>query len=202
MTTKTNKILGAIVAIAIIISVIVFVYVNLPKQPGTSSDDNIPPEANPTVLTLIYDDQQINYTMALLERLEPYTAKGGYRNLLGIIKGYGNYSGVNITTLIDNFQNIPPQYSLQVTDEKGEILMYNFTTISGQVDIYNPENTSEVLKGNMTMVLAYKYEGNWLNETNNGSDGKLKIVFLDEQGSITKASLWWKKVVSIRIISE
>jgi len=49
------------------------------------------------------------------------------------------------------------------------------------------------------MVLAYQYEGNWLNET---SDGKLKIVFLDEKGSITKGSLWWKKVTSIRIITE
>jgi hypothetical protein len=203
MTTNTNKILGAAIAIAIIISVIVFIYVSLPKQPGSSSEDNTPPETNPTVLTLIYDDQQINYTMALLERLEPYTAKGGYRNQLGIIKGYGNYTGVNITTLVDNFHEIPRQYSLQVTDVDGEILMYNFTTISGQVDIYNPENASETLgNGNMTMVLAYKYERNWLNQTNNGNDGNLKIVFLDEQGSITKASLWWKKVVSIRIITE
>jgi hypothetical protein len=49
------------------------------------------------------------------------------------------------------------------------------------------------------MVLAYQYEGQFLDET---SDGKLKIVFLDKQGSITESSLWRKKVESIRIITE
>ncbi len=202
MSTNINKIIGAIIAIAIIISIIVLLYVNLPKQTDSNSEDNIPPESNPPIFTLIYDDEQINYTMALLERLEPYTAKGGYRTQSGFIKGLGNYTGVNITTLVDNFQEIPAQYSLQVTDEDGEKMKYNYTTISGQVDIYNPENTSDpnpIGTGNMTMVLAYQFEGGWLNESN---DGKLKIVFLDEQGSITKASLWWKKVVSIRIITE
>jgi len=49
------------------------------------------------------------------------------------------------------------------------------------------------------MVLVYQYEDEWLNES---SDGKLKIAFLDENGSITKSSLWWKKVISIRINTE
>ena len=81
-------------------------------------------------------------------------------------------------------------------------MSYNYSTILGNVDIYNPDNASDpnpIGKGNMTMVLAYQYEGHWLNESN---DGKLKIVFLDEKGSITKSSLWWKKVTSIRIITE
>jgi hypothetical protein len=51
----------------------------------------------------------------------------------------------------------------------------------------------------MTMVLAYQFEGEWLNES---SDGKLKIVFLDGNGSITESILWRKKVNSIRIITE
>lgn len=205
MTTKTNTMIGAVVAIAIIISVAVLVYVNLPKQIDNNQDDTTPPETNPTIFTLSFDDERINFSMADLERLEPYTAKGGYRTQTGSIKGYGNYTGVNITTLMNQLETPPLQYSLKVTSLNDGVLentTYNLTTVLGNVNIYNPDNPEDadpIGTGNLTMVLAYKYEGNWLNETN---DGKLKIVFLDEQGSITKSSLWWKKVISILVQTE
>lgn len=202
MSPNTNKILGAIVAIAIIISVAILIYVNLPKQADTSPEENIPPVTNPIIFTIRYDDQQINYTMAGIERLEPYTAKGGYRKQSGSFAGQGNYTGVNISTLINTLQSPPLQYSLKVFSDDGEYITYNLTTIHGNVHIYNPDNASDpdpIGIGNMTMVLAYYFEGNWLDES---SDGKLKIVFLDEQGSITKSSLWWKKVTSILVQTE
>ena len=202
MTTKTNKIISAVVAIAIIISIVVLIYVNLPKQIETSEDNTNDQKTNPPIFTLIYDDEQKNFTIGELEQLESYTAKGGYRTQSGVIKGLGNYTGVNITTLINIFQPAPYQYSLQVFSEDGSNVSYNDSTIQGYVDLYNPDNASDsnpIGKGNMTMVLAYQYEDTWLNES---SDGKLKIAFLDEKGSITKSSLWWKKVISIRIITE
>jgi hypothetical protein len=202
MTTKTNKILSAAVVIAIIVSVAVLVYVNMPKQTDSSSEDNTAHKTTLPILTLIYDDQQTNFTITDLAQLETYTAKGGYRTQSGFIKGLGNYTGVNITMLVNTFHPGPFPYSLKVYSEDGENLSYNFSTILGNVDIYNPDNASDpnpIEKGGVTMVLAYQYEGNWLNESN---DGKLKIVFLDEKGSITKASLWWKKVTSIKIITE
>jgi hypothetical protein len=198
MTTKTNKILSAAVVIAIIVSVAVLVYVNLPKQIDSSSEDNTAHKTTPPIFTLINDDKQTNYTIADLARLEAYTAKGGYRTQSGFIKGVGNYTGVNITTLVSTLQPAPLQYSLNIISED-ENWTYNYSTILGNIDIYNLSDQSLIGKGNMTMVLAYQYEGNWLNESN---DGKLKIVFLDEQGSITQSVLWRKKVISIRIITE
>jgi len=202
MTTKTNKILSAAVAIAIIVSVAVLVYVNLPKQTDSSSEDNTAHKTTPPIFTLIYDDKQTNYTIADLVQLEAYTAKGGYRTQSGFIKGVGNYTGVNVSTLVNTFQPAPLLFSFKVYSEDGKNLSINYSTILGNVDIYNPDNASDskpIGKGGVTMVLAYQYEGEWLNESN---DGKLKIVFLDEKGSITQASLWWKKVTSIRIITE
>ncbi|MCX6663549.1 MAG: hypothetical protein NTZ75_04810 [Euryarchaeota archaeon] len=202
MTTKTNKILSAAVVIAIIVSVAVLVYVNLPKQTVSFSENNNAHKTTPTIFSLIYDDQQTNFTMADLVQLETYTAKGGYRTQSGMIKGIGNYTGVNISTLVHTLRPAPLLYSLKVYSEDGENLSINYSTILGNVDIYNPDNASDpnpIRKGGVTMVLAYQYEGKWLNESN---DGKLKIVFLDEKGSITQASLWWKKVTSIRIITE
>jgi hypothetical protein len=199
MTTKTNKILSAAVVIAIIVSVGVLVYVNLPKQSNSPSTDNTAHKTTSPIFTLMYSDKQINYTIADLVQLNKYTAKGGYRNQLGVIKGVGNYTGVNITTLVNTFQPAPLLYSLKVISEDGN-MSYNYSTILGNIDIYNPDNASNPIgRGNMTMVLAYQYEGNWLNETN---DGNLKIVFLDEKGSITTSTLWRKKVISIQIITE
>lgn len=202
MPLKTNKIIGAVVVIAIIISIAVLVYVNLPKQTEKTEDNNDNHKTMPPTFALIYDNQQRNFTFGELERLESYTAKGGYRTQSGFIKGLGNYTGVNITTLVSMLPPTPYRYALQIFSDDGENMFYNYSTIIGNVDIYNPENASDpnpIGKRNMTMVLAYQFEGDWLNES---SDGKLKIVFLDENGSITKASLWWKKVISMRIITE
>jgi hypothetical protein len=166
MTTKTNKILAGTVAIAIILSVIVLVYVNLPKQTDSSSENNNTHKTTQTIFTLIYDDQQTNFTMADLVQLEAHTAKGGYRTQSGFIKGVGNYTGVTITTLVNTFQPAPLLYSFIVYSEDGENLFYNYSTILGNVDIYNPDNASDpnpIGVGGVTMVLAYQYEGKWLN---------------------------------------
>ena len=104
MTSKTNKILSAVVAIAIIISVAVLIYVNLPKQTEKTNDNTDDHKTIPPLFTLIYDDKQTNFTIGELERLESYTAKGGYRTQSGFIKGLGNYTGINITNLVSTFQ--------------------------------------------------------------------------------------------------
>jgi len=199
MTSKTNKIISAVVAIAIIISIAVLIYVNLPKPTEKTDDNTDDHKSIPPTLTLIYDDEQKNFTFGEIERLEPYTAKGGYRNSIGVIKGVGNYTGVNITTLVNTLQPVPYRYTLQVFSEDGKNMSYNYSTIIGQVPIYNPENGSAIGTGNMTLVLAYQFEGDWLNES---SDGKLRIVFLDDQGSITESKYWMKMVTSIRVITE
>jgi hypothetical protein len=173
--------------------------VNLPKQTETTNDNTDDHKTIPPALTLIYDDEQKNFTFGEIERLESYTAKGGYRNSIGVIKGVGNYTGVNITTLVNTLQPVPYRYTLQVFSEDGKNMSYNYSTIIGQVPIYNPENGSAIGTGNMTLVLAYQFEGDWLNES---SDGKLRIVFLDNQGFITESKYWMKMVTSIRVITE
>ncbi len=204
MTSKTNKIISAVLAIAVILAVIVLVYVYLPKQTPTdnnNNDDQAHKESQ-TVLSLTYNDETQNFTLNQLEHFESYTAKGGYRTQGASIKGIGNYTGVNITTIINSLQPVPYRFSLVVTDSGGESKSYNYSTIIGDVNLYNPDNASDstpIGKGNMTMVLAYEFEGEPLNKTN---DGTLKIVFLDQNGSITEAGLWWKKVVSIQVITE
>ncbi len=205
MTTKTNTMIGAALAVTIIISIGILIYVNLPKQTDVvidEDDTDIAKKTAPSVFSLIYDDEQKNYTLNGLQQMETYTAKGGYRTQSGFIRGFGNYTGVNITTLVSMFPPVPYQFSLIITSEDNETQQFDYTTIQGHIDVYDPDNASNpdpIGKGNMTMLLAFQYEGDWLDEAN---EGTLKIVFVDKQGSITQSSLWWKKVISMRIITE
>jgi len=198
MATKTNKIMAAVLVIALIVALGVFIFVNLPKQ-------TIPPEGTTqpgsTILTVSYNGHQTNYSLAQLESLESFTEQGGYRTNKSAITGQGNYTGVRIQTLINTLGGVPENYSIIVFSSDGN-KTYNQSTILGYVYTYDPENALDARPigyGGLTMVLAYKYEGEYLNES---KDGKLKIVFLDDQGSITSSGLWWKYVVAIQVISE
>ena len=66
MTSKTNKIISLVVAIAIIISLVVLIYVNLPKPTETTDDEPPAHKESPTIFTIIYDDEQYNFTLGEL----------------------------------------------------------------------------------------------------------------------------------------
>jgi hypothetical protein len=210
---KSNKIITIVLAMIITLAAITVLYISLPQNKEnekTSGENNGQQDGNnPTeesvILTVIYGDEQTNYTLEELEALDSYTGMGGYRTSFPSIKGQGNYTGVPITTLVeltaDNIEN----YSIIATANDGEKIentTYTYSELLGNVDIYNPDNASDstpIGNGGLTMVLAYKYEGNYLNES---KDGKIKITFLDESGSITSSGLWWKYVVSIEIVEQ
>ena len=213
---KTNKIITAALALAIIVSVFTILYVNLPKNREdikTSDDfdenqewqngDSEPEKV--TVLTVIYGDLQTNYTLDELKAVESYTGVGEYKTQYPSIKGRGNYTGVPVTTLaeliagdIRNYSAIVYSYDGEKKDNKS----YNFSMVQGNVDIYNTTNASDptpIATGGVTMIVSYKKDGAYLDES---KDGKLKIAFIGKEELITSAGLWWKFVVSIEIIPE
>jgi len=205
---KSNKIITIALAMIITLAAITILYVSLPenKENKKPSGENHEQGGNQTgesaILTVIYGDEQTNYTLDELEALESYTGMGGYRTSFPSIKGQGNYTGVPVTTLVELTAGNIENYSIVVTSNDGEKIenkTYNYGFIMGNVDIYNPNNASDAIpigNGGLNMVLAYKYEGDYLNES---KDGKLKIAFLDENGSITSSGLWWKYIISIEI---
>jgi hypothetical protein len=202
MTIKTNTIITATIAIAILVSLIVFIYVNLPKNQTTENEE---PQPETSVLTVTYNGITQNYTLDELQSIDSFTAKGGYRTSFPSIKGQGNYTGTRIKNLVHSFDQTVINYSVIITSfdgEQTENKTYNYSIILGNVDIFDPENASNATpigQGGLTMVLAYQYEGTLLNAS---KDGVLKVAFLDTQGSITTAGLWWKYVVALQIIPE
>ncbi|MFH1100631.1 MAG: DMT family transporter [Methanobacteriota archaeon] len=201
---NTQKIITFILIAALIISTGIILYINLPKQETPNENEQAPISRTP-ILTLTYETKVTNYTLQELDTLEAFTGMGGYRTQKPSFKGIGNYTGVPINILVQSMNITEENYSLKITSYDGEVYenqTYNHSVILGNVDIYNPENVSDanpISKEGLTMVLAYKYEGEYFNTTD---DGNLKIAFLDENGSITYAGLWWKYVVAITITPE
>jgi hypothetical protein len=199
MVTNKNKIIAAMLVVAIIVALGVFIYVNLPKQ---TTPTNETPQPGTSILTVTVNGHQTNYTLAQLESLDSFTAKGGYRTSFPAIKGQGNYTGVRIQSLISSLSGVPNNYSIVVFSSDGSNRTFNHSMILGGVDTYDPMNASDaspIGHGGLTMVLAYKYEGEYFNIS---KDGRLKIVFLNDQGSISSSGLWWKYVEAIQVTSE
>jgi hypothetical protein len=194
-----NKYITIFLAITIIASAIVYLFVNFSN---TNLEANIIEHSdNEIVLTMIYEEESQSFTMEQLLGIESITAYGGYRTQKPSISGAGNWTGVPIITLVNYFNNVSENYSLEINTSDGETKIFSYETANGYVDIYDAENASNgepLGKENLTMIAAYKFEGNYLNES---KDGKLRIAFVGEEYSITSAGLWWKFVNSIEIIA-
>ena len=65
-----------------------------------------------------------------------------------------------------------------------------------RLSVYNEDGESAGI-GNMTMVLAYEMNDKFLDET---SGGPLRIVFIDDKGSITHSSMWVSSVDKLTVI--
>lgn len=189
---KSNIILTFALAVVIIIAVIVIIYVNLPQQEDTPPS----PSTSEVLLTFIYGEQHINYTLEDLQNMETYTGYGGYKTRYPSIKGPYEYTGVNVTTLLSKIDNLPINYTLQVTASDGWVTNYSIDEIYGNVTVYNASGNESGI-GGVTMLLAFAENGDL-----NFSDGPLRIAFVNDDEPYTDSFLWSKYVVTLEIIAE
>jgi len=208
---KSNKIITMVLAVIITLAAITVIYISLPQNEGNNktSDENNGQQngggqtEESTILTVIYGDEQTNYTLKDLEALESYTGMGGRRTNYPKLEGKGNYTGVTVTTLVELTAGDIENYNIIVYSNDGRNKTYNFSMVHGNVDIYNSTNASNSASigyGNVTMIASYKKDGKYLNES---QDGKLRIAFVnDKKELITSSGLWSKYVASIEIVEQ
>src|SRR4030042_1375290 len=129
---NANKILTIVLAFIICVSAIIVLYVNLPKDEKT--------EESVIVLTIIYTDKKIEYTIEELEAMDTITGYGGYRTSRPVIKGQGIYTGVSVSKLVELTAGSITNYSLIVTSNEEGVIenkTFNYSTIQGNINIYN-----------------------------------------------------------------
>ena len=152
------------------------------------------------ILTIAFGDYQANYTLSEIEILDSYSGTGGYKKSTGNISDIFEYTGVQITTLLDEVPNLPENYNISVISSDGWTVNFTKNQTMGYVEVYN--ETGVIIENEIAvMILAYKEDGSYYYEIDPDNEiGPLRIVFVDD-GAITSSKLWSKMVVSIEIIS-
>jgi hypothetical protein len=201
MKQNTNKIITAVLAVALLLAVAVLIYVYLPRSQENQTPGPTPGQTNNTILTVIYGGYTRNYTLQDIEAFPSFTGSGGYiktKTLPSVsTTGPFNYTGVNVSYLVDQIPNLPSPHSIRVTSSDNYSVLYNWSQIQGDVPIYNGTGNITGSSG-MTMLLAYKEQGNLINDTNGGP---LRVVYVDNEG-FTPSGLWAKLVRTITVITE
>jgi len=187
-----TKYIAILLAIIFIIAGCVYIYVNLPQK---EENEEQPTPNQETLLTVVYGSDSFNYTLEDLMHFEVMTGEGGYRKSSGTIVGPDNYTGVSVIEILNSIDSLPDNYTLEAFDKDGPYRNYSMDQINGHVIVYN-ESGNET--GNLTMIIAYEENGVLLNDT---LGGPLRIIFVDDKGSITNsAGLWAKWLVKLEIL--
>jgi len=151
------------------------------------------PLAN-TLLTLRYHSEKHSYTLDDLKTLESYSGTGGRLNSIKEITGPLEYTGVRISTLIEDISEAHPIVDLMVISSDGYVTKFTADQINGQVTVYNTQG-EKIGVGGVVMMLAYEEEG-----ISNFSGGPLRIAWVNNDNPITDSFLWIKYVQEIDII--
>ena len=213
MAKNQQLIVPIALAVLIIIAVAVVAYVNLskPENQEQTTDINEDNENNQTtaVFTWIINETQTEteFNLSELEELNTVTGQGRYikTKLLPdsvVIEDSHNYTGVPITSFLNEMNEIPSNYSLLVSASDGWESEYTMDDVNGSVDVYN-ENGSILENQTATMILAFKEDEQYYNEIDPENEiGPFRIAFIGDDNPITSSNLWSKMVVSIKIIAQ
>jgi PKD repeat protein len=196
--TKKLKVYAAVFIIIIIIVVGAYTSTNLFEKESTKTDNIEIPNivSQEKLLTVSYNST--NYSFSLDELISSFKSVSGLGtriNQIGKISGPNNYTGIPIYLLLQSIHDLPDNYWL-ITSASDYTYNFSKENVSGKVERYN-ENGEPFGMGNMTMVVAYEMNDKFLNET---SGGPLRIVFIDDKGSITHSSMWVSAVDKLTVI--
>ncbi len=166
--------------------------------------ENNQDDKSTVILNIISDDYSANYTLKDLEMMESYSGTGGYIKTGWlpdiVLSDIVEYTGVRITTLLDEIANLPANYNISILSSDGYPAVYTKNETIGYVDVYNDEGGIIQTK-TAVMIIAYMKNNSYYSEIDpENKEGPLRIAFVGDD-VITSSSLWAKMVVSIEIIT-
>lgn len=154
------------------------------------------PEPEKILLTISVGSQSYNYSLNDLTALDNISGQGSYINKAGKITGPNTYTGISVSELLSTIPNLPTNFTFHAIASDEYAHNYTSNEVNGHATVFN-ETGAEIGTGNLTMIIAYKENGVFLNET---TKGPLRIAFVDTQPSLTNSGLWLSSLVKIEII--
>lgn len=149
-----------------------------------------------TLLTINVGSQLYNYSLTDLTELGAVSEDGSYINKVGKITGPNTYTGVTVSVLLESVPSLPSNYTFRAIASDGFARNFSSDELDGHVMVFN-ETGGELGPRNLTMIIAYKENGVFLNET---TKGPLRIAFVGDEPSLTNSGLWVSSLVRIEII--
>ncbi len=138
--------------------------------------------------------ESINLVESELRTLPATNGEGGYVKKDGTIIGPFNFTGVKITYLLDQLEDLPDSYIVTGRSTDGYSVTYSKANLYGEVSGYNATGYPvDVI--NSTLIVAYDIDGGPITD-----DGPLWIVFLNQDGNLTDGNQWIKGAASITIM--
>jgi len=199
---STNKIMAIALIIVLLIAAIVVIYVNLPKE--DTKDENDQTETPQVSLNITYGDQTVKYTFEDIVEMENISGTGRYLKASPFFSSgtiiivpamnetSNQYTGVKISKIIENIDNLPEIYNVTVSAPDGYSTTFNSTEINGEMITYN-ESGNESLN-DVSVILAYKKDGEYLEEK-----GPLMVAIIGNE-PISLSNQWVSNVFDIEII--
>ena len=201
MTSEKKRRVGTKYLLAVVVAVIVIgvvlwqAFPLLVKTQENTSLTNLLP-MNLTIVGL--NGTQIVLNETAIGGLPSFESKGGFKTSVGALGGIGNYTGVQLSTLLALVGGLNSDSSLRVTASDGYTMVYTYNQVQGEdFTTYNPPTGDEVSASQpFTVVLAYHLNG--MNLTSD--DGPLRFAILGSQGLLTDGHFWVKMVTKLEIL--
>jgi len=152
----------------------------------------------PMNLTLVgLNGTQLVLNETAIGNLPSLELKGGFKTSAGSLQGIGNYTGVQLSTLLVMVGGINSDCSLNVTASDGYSMIYTYNQVQGEnYTAYSPATGDEVPTNQpLTMILAYYQDG--MNLTSD--EGPLRLAIVGPQGLLTDGHYWVKWVTKLEI---
>ena len=146
------------------------------------------------VFTITFDGEQRQYSLEDLQSFETVTGSGGRLKVTGSVSGPYDYTGVSISSLLEEFQSAPSSVDLVSISDDGYIFKFTHDQIQGNVMIYDEEG-NEIGMGGVDMILAYAEDGEPLTH-----GGPFRIAWVNDNDAITDAFLWPKYLEEIEFL--
>ncbi len=149
------------------------------------------------ILTVKNEDTILGFTMTELMNMPSVTGMGGYKRSSGTIVGPFSYTGVPIEYLLNQTENLPVEYTIEVVSDDGYTTYYNNTQVRDGIFEAYATDGAPIGPQEFTLILAYFEGGNPLLE-----GGPLRVATISSDSYLSDGHFWAKLVVNITLIDE
>lgn len=159
MSSGNTRLYGVLIAVILVAGgVLAGIYFMQPPPQETET---------PYVTLVGEDDTAINVTLTQLLTMDSVTRNGSYQNSYGNIRGYGLYTGVRISDLVELAGGMTSNDTLKVIASDGYNMTFEYSKVYPNASILE-------IQGDM--VLAYEYNGTRVPDYEDG----FRIAFLPD----------------------